>query len=105
MRKNLEEILVLIAQLLVFYLLPVFAMEHHNSNGMIIIVILATFMLSLGIGGMSKNRIRYYYPIVITFLFIPAVYIYSTEFSMINTIYILISSFLGVLIGDFIMNK
>ena len=105
MKKNFEVISILIVQLLVFYVLPIFAMEHKSSNGMIIIVILATFMLALGIGGISKNRIKYYYPIITALVFIPAIYVYSTEFVLVHTLYLLADAFLGVLIGHVIINK
>ena len=105
MKRYFEEIVILIVQLLVFYVFPIFAVEHNNSNGMLVIVLLATFMLSLGIGGISKKKIKYYYPIVIAFLFIPAVYIYHTEFLLMHTLFLMCAGFLGVIIGDFIMKK
>ena len=68
-------------------------------------VALGTFMTSFGFGGICKNRIRYYYPIIISLLFIPAVYIYSTQFTLAYSLICLAVSTIGVLIGNIIMNK
>ena len=105
MKKYFEEIVILIVQLLVFYMFPMFAVDTNNSMGMIVIILLATFLLSLGMGIISRSKLKYYYPIIISFLFIPAVYVYNTEFLIIHTLWILPAAFLGVIVGNFIMSK
>jgi len=104
MKNNFEEILIFVVQLLVFYFFPIFAV-NEDTLGMLVIVLLATFMLSLGMGGISKNKIKYYYPIIISILFVPAIYIYNNEFQLSHSLWCLLSSILGIIIGHIIMNK
>lgn len=104
MRKYFEEITIFIVQLLVFYVFPIFAVPNEFL-GFIVMIALATFLLSVGLGGICKTRIKFYYPIIIAILFIPAVYIYSAEFKIIDGLWCLISSFIGILVGHIIMNK
>jgi len=104
MKKYFDEIVIFILQLVVFYVFPIFAVAN-DANGMLVIILLATFIASIALGGISKKRVKYYYPIIVAFLFIPAIYIYNTEFLLIDTMWCLISSTLGILTGDFIMRK
>jgi len=106
MKKNYGEFITILAtQLLVFYILPMLAATHRQTLGMVVIVVLSTFMLSLGLGGISKNKIKYYYPIIITIIFVPAIQMYSSEFKMLDSLWCLLSATLGITIGDLIMNK
>ena len=104
MKRYFEEIVILIIQLLVFFIFPLFGV-NDTKMGIIVIILLSTFMLSLVFGGISKERIKYYYPVIMAIVFIPVVYIFKTEFILFHTVWILAASFLGVVIGDFIMNK
>jgi len=104
MRKYFEEIVIFILQLVIFYVFPLVAVDN-GAKGMLIIIILATFIAAVGFGGISKYKIKYYYPILTAILFIPAVYIYNTEFDFIDVLWCLASASLGVLIGDIIMHK
>lgn len=104
MRKYFVEIVIFILQLVVFYVFPMAAVDN-GAKGMIVLIVLATFMAAAGFGGISKYKIKYYYPILTSVLFIPAVYIYNTEFNFIDVLWCLVSAFLGVLIGDIIMRR
>jgi len=56
MKKIFDEIVILIVQIMVFYIFPIFAVPT-DSMGIIILIVLATFILSLGMGGISKKKI------------------------------------------------
>jgi len=104
MKKIFDEIVILIVQIMVFYIFPIFAVPT-DSMGIIILIVLATFILSLGMGGISKKKIKYYYPIIISLIFVPVTYIYHNEFDILHSLWCLISSYIGVIIGDIIMNR
>lgn len=104
MKRNYEEIVIIIVQILMFYLFPLFVHRNHN-NGIIVIILLATFMLAVGLGGISKKRIKYYYPIFITILFMPSLQIYDIELTVLDGLWCLLASTLGIITGDLIMNR
>ena len=63
-----------------FYIFPLFA-GPTDAMGMVVLIVLSTFLFSIIMGGVSKERIKYLYPITIVILFIPSVFIYYNEFS------------------------
>lgn len=103
MKKYLKEIIILLIQLLIFYIYPVF-MGAEDAIGMVLFIVLSTFILSLILGIISKDKIKYLYPIIISILFIPSIFIYYNSSALIHSIWYLIISFFGLLIGS-IINK
>ena len=59
MKKNIKEIIIGILQLLLFYVLPLFA-GPTDAMGMVFLIIVGTFILSLLIGILSNNKIKYF---------------------------------------------
>ena len=56
----------------------------------------------------SKNRIKYLYPVIISILFIPSVFIYYNESALIHSVWYLVISSIGMIIGliiNFISSK
>lgn len=107
MKKYLKEIIILILQLIVFYLLPLTA-GPADTMGLIVLIILSTFILSFLLGIISKEKIKYLYPIVISILFIPTVFIYYNDTALIHILWYLIDSYIGLIIGSIlntIINK
>ena len=103
MKRYLKEIIILIFQLYLFYILPLFA-GPTDAMGMVLLIILATLLLSIIIGSISKEKIKYLYPIIISILFIPSIFIYYNESALIHSLWYLISSSMGLFIG-FIVRK
>ena len=101
MKKYLKEIIILILQLFMFYIFPLFA-GPTDAMGMVLLIIMATFLLSIVLASISNNNIKYLYPIVIAILFIPSVFIYYNESAMIHSIWYLVISAGGMLIGSLI---
>ena len=52
----------------------------------------------------SNKNIKYLYPIIVAIIFIPSVFIYYNESALIHSLWYLVSSLIGVIIG-FIINK
>ena len=70
--------------------------------GMILLIILATLLLSIIMGSISKEKIKYLYPIIVSILFIPSVFIYYNESALIHSIWYLVVSSIGLLVGTII---
>lgn len=101
MKKYLKEIIILIIQLLVFYLLPLFA-GPTDAMGMVFLIILSVFILGSILGIISNQKIKYLYPLVISILFIPSVFIYYNESALVHIVWYFIISYIGILIGSII---
>ncbi len=103
MRKFVKEIIILLVQSAVFYLVPLFGMTD-NPMGMVLLIVLLTLGLSLILGAVSKEKIKYLYPVIISVLFIPSVFIYYNETALVHAIWYLVVSLVGVAIGT-VINK
>ena len=98
MKRYLKEIIILIIQLIMFYLFPLTA-GPTDVMGMIIILIMSVFILSIIIGVLSKEKNKYLYPIIVAILFIPSIFIYYNDSALIHALWYLIISCIGLLIG------
>lgn len=103
MKKYTKEIIIFVLQLLMFYVFPLFA-GPTDAIGMVLLIWLSTIISGLIIGLISKKKIKYLYPLIVAILFIPSVFIYYNESALVHSIWYLISSGVGVIIG-FIINK
>ena len=103
MKKNLKEIIIFLLQICIFYILPIFA-GPTDAMGLVLLIILTTLILSIILGIISRNKIKYYYPPLIALLFIPTIWIYYNESALIHSLWYLIISTIGLLIGT-IINK
>ena len=101
--KYIKEIIILLIQLFMFYIFPLLA-GPTDAIGMVFLILLATFILSIIIGIISKEKIKYIYPIVIAILFIPSVFIYYNESALVHSLWYLVDSAIGIVLGT-IINK
>lgn len=101
MKKFFKEIIILLIQLFMFYLFPLLD-TTTNGLGMVVLIILVTLLLSIIIGSVSKEKIKYLYPILVSILFIPSVFIYYNESALVHSIWYLVVSTIGLLIGTII---
>ncbi|MBE5820729.1 MAG: hypothetical protein E7310_08010 [Clostridiales bacterium] len=98
MKQYLKEIVILFIQLFMFYIFPLF-MFLYEPIGTVMMILLTTFILSIVITIISKNKIKYFYPIIIAILFIPSVFIYYNESALVHSLWYLVISGIGMLIG------
>lgn len=103
MKRFIKEIVILLIQLFMFYIYPIYA-GPIDPIGMVLIIILTTFVLSIIIGSISKEKIKYLYSIIISILFIPSVFIYYNESALVHAIWYLVISAIGLILGT-IINK
>jgi len=98
LKKYLKEIIILFIQLFMFYVFPLFA-GPTDAMGMVFLILLATIFLSLIIGSLSNKKIKYLYPMVVAILFIPSIPIYYNESALVHSVWYLVVSSVGLLIG------
>ena len=92
---------ILLVQLFMFYIFPMFA-GPTDAIGMVILILLSTLLLSMILGGISNKKTKYLYPIVISALFIPSVFIYYNESALVHSLWYLVVSTIGMIIGTLI---
>ena len=103
MKKYLKEILLVLTQLFIFYLIPIMNLSE-NGLGMVFLIILLTLILSIIFGIISKEKIKYFYPIIVAIIFIPSVFIYYNSSALIHSVWYLVISTIGLIPG-IIINK
>ncbi len=101
MKKYLKEIIILLIQLFMFYIFPLFA-GPTDAMGMVLLILIVTFILSIIIASVSNEKCKCFYPIVISLLFIPSVFIYYNDSALIHAVWYLVDSVIGLLIGTII---
>ena len=98
MKKYFKEIILIVMQLIMFYIFPIF-MYLYEPIGTVMMILLITFILSLLLSFISKNQIKYLYPVIIAILFIPSVFIFYNESALVHSLWYLVISSTGLLLG------
>ena len=98
MKKYFGFSLLILLELFMFYIFPMFAGET-DAIGMVFIIIFATFVLSF-IAGLLKNKLKYTYPFIISIIFIPSVFIYYNESALVHSLWYLVVSIVGLGFGS-----
>lgn len=101
MKKYLKEIIILLFQLFMFYVFPLFCGET-DVMGMVILIFLSVFILSFVLGLISKERIKYLYPIIVMVIFVPTLFIYYDISAAIYLLWHFVVSLAGLAAGIFI---
>lgn len=104
MGKYIKELIIILLQLLIFYILPLFA-GPTDTMGLVVLIIFFTFVLAIFMGDMCNKKIVYIYPLLISILFIPSIFIYYNESALIHSVWYFVVSSIGLLIGKIIKNK
>ena len=99
MKRYLKEIIIFSLQMFMFYVFPLFA-GPTDAMGMVVLIILATLLLSLITGILSNNKAKYLYPIITAVVFIPSVFIHYNESALIHSLWYLVVSGIGLLVGS-----
>lgn len=98
MKKYFKELIILIIQLFMFYIFPMFA-GPTDVMGMVLLIIITTFILAILMGALSSEKIKYVYPIIIALLFLPSVLIYYNDSAFIHGVWYLVDAYLGLGLG------
>ncbi len=98
MKKYLKELIILFFQLFMFYVFPVFA-GPTDAMGMVFLILVSVLVLSLVMGIVSKEKLKYLYPVVVAVAFIPSVFIWYNESAMVHSLWYLVVSSVGLFSG------
>ncbi len=98
MKRYIKELCITGIQLLFFYIYPLF-MGPTDAMGMVLILLLSSFILALVLGVLSDKEIKYFYPAAIALLFIPSVFIYYNGSALVHAAWYFIVSSVGLLTG------
>lgn len=98
MKNYLKELIIILLQIFMFYIFPLFA-GPTDAMGMVVIILFTTFILSTILVIISDKKIKYFYPFLVVILFIPSVFIYYNESALIHSLWYLVSSLIGIVIG------
>ena len=93
-----KEIIILVLQVLLFYLLPLTA-GPGDEMGLVAILILSAFALSVILGAISDEKIRFLYPLAAGIIFIPSVFIYYNGTALIQAVWYAVITAVGIAIG------
>lgn len=99
MKKYITEIFIFLAQFIMFYLFPLTA-GPTDAIGMVVLIIIATFVLTIIMGIITKAKSKYLYPILVSLLFLPSVYLYYNESALIHSLWYLVVAYAGLFIGS-----
>ena len=99
MKTYAAELVLLLAQLLVFYVCPL-AAGPTDVMGMVFLMLVATLVLSLILGWISAHWNKLLWPFAVAAAFIPSVWIWYNISAMIHAVWYMVLSAAGVLIGS-----
>lgn len=98
MKRYLKEIILLLIQLFMYYIFPLFA-GPTDVMGMIVLIIFVTFLLGILMGLISENEVKVLWPVAVSIIFIPSVFIYYNETALVHALWYLVVSSAGLLLG------
>ena len=98
MKRYTKEIIILIFQMFMFYIFPLFA-GPTDAMGMVLLIWLSTIILSMVMASVSSQKIKYIYPLIMAILFIPSVFIYYNESALVHSVWYLCSGYIGCIVG------
>ncbi|MDO4731442.1 MAG: hypothetical protein Q4B14_04870 [Clostridia bacterium] len=101
MKRYVEELIIVVLQLIIFFVLPLFA-GPTDMIGMVLMIVLATLLLSFILGVLSNDKVKYAYPIIVAIVFIPSVFIYYNESALVHSVWYLVVAYVGLLLGTVI---
>lgn len=85
-------------QLFMFYIFPLFA-GPTDAMGMIFLILLTTFLLSIAMGICSGRRLKFFYPLFVSALFVPSVFIHYNTSALIHAGWYFADACIGLCIG------
>ena len=100
MKKYWKEIVITFLQLFMFYGFPLLD-GPVNGLEIVVLILLSTVLLSVVLGAVSSQRIKYMYPMAIAVLFVPSVWMFYNESALIHAVWYLKLAAIGLAIGSF----
>ena len=101
MKRYIAEIVIFCIQLFMFYISPLFA-GPTDGMGMVVLILFATLILSILLGSISKNRIKYVYPAAVAAAFLPSVFLHYNGTAFVQAVWYFVIAAVGMLLGTII---
>ena len=101
MKRYIAEIVIFCIQLFMFYISPQFA-GPTDGMGMVVLILFATLILSILLGSISKNRIKYVYPAAVAAAFLPSVFLHYNGTAFVQAVWYFVIAAVGMLLGTII---
>lgn len=101
MKRYIAEIVIFCIQLFMFYISPLFA-GPTDGMGMVVLILFATLILSILLGSISKNRIKYVYPAAAATAFLPSAFLHYNGTAFVQAVWYFVIAAVGMLLGTII---
>lgn len=98
MKEYIKEIIILLIQIGLFYFLPLTA-GPADIMGLIVLLLFSTLITGFLMGLISGNKVKFIYPIMVSLLFIPSIYIYYNNSALVHALWYLVLCYIGLIIG------
>ena len=98
MKKYILELLICILQMALFYVYPLY-MKEVGAIGVVIVMLASTLVIGLIMGAFSNKKLKFLFPAIVAIMFLPTVYIYYNESALVHSVWYLISSAIGLVLG------
>ena len=98
MKKFRKELLVFALQIFLFYIFPLFA-GPTDAMGMIFVLIVGTFVLGYFFALLSRWKMMWCWPGIVSLLFAPTILIYYNSSAWIHVLWYLVLSAAGMALG------
>ena len=99
MKRYCKELTLCTLQLFLFYIFPLFA-GPADAMGMVLLLIMATLLLAFLLGFLSGRKIKYLYPVAVSVVFLPSVFLYYNVSAWIHCLWYLVIAAIGLLLGS-----
>lgn len=101
MKHYRKEFILLLIQLLMFYLFPLTA-GPADMMGMVIVLLFSSLILSVLMGLLSGHKIKFAFPPVTSLIFLPSVFIHYNTTALPQCIWYFVISLVGLCAGSLI---
>lgn len=95
MKRYVKEIVILALQLVMFYIFPL-TCGPTDAMGMVFLILLATLVLGVVMGGISDKIVKFSYPGIVALLFVPSIPIYYNSSAAVHALWYLVASAIGL---------
>ena len=99
MKRYLKETVIAVLQLLLFYVYPAFALRI-DPMGAVFVMLLATLVLALVLGTVSRSALKWAHPAFCAAVFLPTVPIYYNASALVHAMWYLVVAAVGLSIGS-----
>ena len=99
MKRYIKELIILVLQMLLFYVLPLFA-GPTDAMGMVVLIILGTFLLALVMGTICPPGAKWAFPAAAALLFMPSIPLYYNFSAMVHAVWYFVVATAGLAVGS-----